>query len=452
MLYRLIVGNFTSFAEQTQFDMFPNPKRENFINHVYQDDEKPPVLKCCAVYGANGSGKSNFIDALKLVKGFATDFALSSNPDRLISLFKRNRFKLPVQEGVPMSFLIEFGGSEGAYIYTFDLDETGVAEESLYVSGLGKRKNRLLYKRVKTTVAFSDEIANDDIAEIVNRQLDANPGQSALSIIGNLRLVKDPSINDAFKWIDQQLEIIAVGYQLPWLLELLSRQPDVMSFVRNVFSKIGLGLKDLSIQKEPFDDWFAHADADDQSAVASMLEDATPTDDSKSFAKMSRQFPAFNVTEEDGVRTVKELIFHQLGKNGYVGEMECGSQSSGTLRLLTLIPAIYAAIHSGKTIVIDEIDNSIHPILIKNLIKFFGSSKSNGQLIFTTHETALLNQQELLRPDEVWMIEKVDGVSHMYSLNDFKIHKTLSLENGYLDGRFGAIPFLGTIDILENED
>ena len=105
-----------------------------------------------------------------------------------------------------------------------------------------------------------------------------------------------------------------------------------------------------------------------------------------------------------------------------------------------------------KTIVIDEIDNSIHPILIKGLIKFFGNSNSNGQLIFTTHETALLNQQELLRPDEVWMIEKKCGVSNMYSLNDFKIQKTFSLENGYLDGRFGAIPFLGSIDILKDED
>ena len=71
-------------------------------------------------------------------------------------------------------------------------------------------------------------------------------------------------------------------------------------------------------------------------------------------------------------------------------------------------------------------------------------------MIFTTHETALLNQQELLRPDEVWMIEKLEGTSRMYSLNDFKIHKTLSLENGYLDGRFGAIPFLGTIDLLKD--
>ena len=86
------------------------------------------------------------------------------------------------------------------------------------------------------------------------------------------------------------------------------------------------------------------------------------------------------------------------------------------------------------------------PILIKHLIKFFGNSETNGQLIFTTHETPLLNQQELLRADEVWFTEKKSGETQMYSLNDFKYHKSLSVENGYLDGRFGAIPFLGSFE------
>ena len=74
------------------------------------------------------------------------------------------------------------------------------------------------------------------------------------------------------------------------------------------------------------------------------------------------------------------------------------------------------------------------------------------QFIFYHSQNAFVNEQGLLRPEEVWMIEKKHGVSNMYSLNDFKIHKTLSLENGYLDGRFGAIPFLGSIDILKDEN
>ena len=452
MLYRLIVGNFSSFAEQVQFDMFPNLKRENFTHHVYNDEEKIPVLKTCALYGANGSGKSNFISALKFIKSFATEFSLGSDPESIISFFKSNRFKLPVQEGSPMSFLIEFGNEAATYIYTFEINETGIIDETLYLSGLGKAESIPLLSRQLSTITFSNKIATKEIIDIIERQLKANPSLSALSIIGKLRLIDNHYINDAFVWLDTQLEIIEVSHQIPWLIEQLNHQPDVMAFVKNVFSNIGLGIKDLSIRNESFEEWLTYADAEDKRAITKFLESSPKIAENRSFAKMNRQFPLFTITEEDGMRTVKELLFYQFGKNGYVGAMECEAQSSGTLRLLTSVPAIYYAIFNKKTVVIDEIDNSIHPVLIKELIKYFGESDSNGQLIFTTHETALLNQQELLRPDEVWMIEKVSGVSRMYSLNDFKIHKTLSLENGYLDGRFGAIPFLGTIDILENEN
>ncbi len=451
MLYRLIIGNWTSFAEPVQFDMFPNLKRENFLNHVYNDAEKIPVLKSCALYGANGSGKSNFIGALKFIKEFATDFDLDANANWLISVFKANRFKLPVmQDGSPMSFLIEFGGDLDVYLYSIEINEEGVLEEALYISGKGQTSNKSLFQRNGETVIFAKDIASDEMTQVFGRQLKSNPSQSVLSIIGRLHLLDNNYINDAYKWFDKQLDIIDVDHKIPWLVDQLRHQSDVFKFIKDIFSNIGLGIKDLSIKNESFEDWLKHADAEDKSAISSFLEALPQSEDGNhSFSKMNRSFPQLTVTEEDGIRTVSELLFHQLGKDGYIGTMGCAAQSSGTLRLLTLIPAFYYAIYNKKTIVIDEIDNSIHPILIKGIVKFFGDSDSNGQLIFTTHETALLNQQELLRPDEVWMIEKIEGTSRMYSLNDFKIHKTLSLENGYLDGRFGAIPFLGTIDLLE---
>lgn len=452
MLYRLIIGNFASFAEQIQFDMFPNLKRENFIHHVYNDEQGIPVLKGCALYGANGSGKSNFIYGLQFIKRFATDFNITGNPDRIVSFFKSNRFKLPIMENTPMSFLIEFGNESGAYIYTFEITEYGVSEENLYKSGLGKADSTLIFQRNSNSLAADANIFPSEIVKVIERQLESNPSQSVLSIVGRLHLIDNIYINDAFDWIANKLDIIEVGHQIPWLIDQLSHQNEMMDFVKKVFSEVGLGIKDLSIKNESFDDWLKHADAEDKQTITQFLDVVSKNPGDKNLSKMNRQFPLLTITEEDGVRTVKELLFHQLGKNGYIGTMECETQSIGTLRLLTLVPAIYYAIYQKKTVVIDEIDNSIHPILIKELIKLFENSESNGQLIFTTHETALLNQQELLRPDEVWMIEKKWGVSNMYSLNDFKIHKTLSLENGYLDGRFGAIPFLGSVDILQNED
>lgn len=79
-------------------------------------------------------------------------------------------------------------------------------------------------------------------------------------------------------------------------------------------------------------------------------------------------------------------------------------------------------------------------------MQFFAEEETLGQLIYTTHETMLLNQQELMRPDEVWFVEKQHGCSHIYSLNDFKEHNTINIVNGYLEGRYGAIPFIGNLE------
>ena len=151
------------------------------------------------------------------------------------------------------------------------------------------------------------------------------------------------------------------------------------------------------------------------------------------------------ISLEKGIRKVSELVFKQAGVEGYSADMNIMSQSDGTVRLLILAPYLYSAVYEGATIVVDELDNSIHPHLVRGLVRYFADKDTNGQLIFSTHETCILDQA-FLRPDEVWFVEKSNGESHPYSLNDFKIHNTISIENGYMAGRFGAIPFIGTLN------
>ena len=153
-----------------------------------------------------------------------------------------------------------------------------------------------------------------------------------------------------------------------------------------------------------------------------------------------------NVVIEEGVRKVSQLMFEQFGKNGFSKDMDIMAQSDGTVRLLTLVPAFYDAIKLGKTVLIDELDHSVHPYLIRELVKYFSRQETTGQLIFTTHQTCLLNQ-DFIRTDEVWMVEKKEGSTRMYSLNEFKIHNTIKIENGYMEGRYGAIPFIGELNM-----
>ncbi len=117
-----------------------------------------------------------------------------------------------------------------------------------------------------------------------------------------------------------------------------------------------------------------------------------------------------------------------------------------TVRLLDFVPAFCDIITINKVFIIDEIERSIHPLLIKELIrKFSHDEKTKGQLIFTTHESNLLDQ-EIFRQDEIWFVEKdKNGSTDLYSLNDFKEHKTIDIRKGYLNGRYGSIPFLGNL-------
>lgn len=438
MLYRIITGNYKSFAENTSFDLFPNPKRETFPNHVCGEGVTP-VLKSTAIYGANGAGKSNLIKGMRFIQEFATTLNTGKDSQKLRNWYLNNRFKLPVEdENKPISFVVEFENNSRAYLYCLEIDANGVKSESLLLSGVGKT-NHIVFQRDRNGIVFKKAKVVESVRKILERQISENPFGSVLATNGILHLTEDEHMKNAFGWFMDKLEVIEISRDIPWLIDHFKDNVDMMEFVGEIFTKVGLGIQNLYIKDETFDQWLKNASQED-SKVADIV-----TNKGLSLSKMIDDVPMLTVTEEDGKRLVREFVFQQIGRNGSVCDMDVMSQSTGTLRLLTLIPAIYFAINNGKTVLIDEIDNGIHPMLIKNLVKFFGESKSNGQLIYTTHETALLNQQELLRPDEVWFVEKVEGCTKMYSLNDFKIHKTISIENGYLDGRFGAIPFIGTL-------
>lgn len=440
MLYRVIVNNYKSFAEEQQFDMFPNPKRENFPYHVLKSKQNIPVLKECAIYGANGSGKSNFIKLLQFLKDFVTEDMFSLQ--KLNNWYHINRFKLPIaKNNTPIEILIEFGINEIVYIYSLSIDDKGVKEEKLYLSGKGYNEEVLVFSRNYSDIEFTITHISPEIENIFKRQLSSNPAASVLGINGTLRLIDNEIINNAYTWFDKNLKIVSFNRQIPWLIELFKANDELLKFVNKVFTNIGLGINSLDIKESNINDWIENHKQEDSNKINKVLETGNHY-----LSKISDSVPIFSIHAEEGMQTVREFIFNQIGINGYVGEMETIDQSTGTCRLLTLLPALYDAINEEATVFVDEIDNGIHPVLIKKLLLYFGNMSSKGQLIYTTHETALLDQQHLLRADEVWLTEKISGVTKMYSLNIFKIHKTISIENGYLEGRYGAIPFLGNLE------
>ena len=111
--------------------------------------------------------------------------------------------------------------------------------------------------------------------------------------------------------------------------------------------------------------------------------------------------------------------------------------------MLTLLPAIYDCINKDKTVVIDEINNCLHPSIVEGIVGLFANNdNSKGQLVFTTHDIELLDVKDIMRSDEIWFTDKKDGGTIMYSHNIFKEHNTLSILRGYKEGRFGAIKYI----------
>ena len=138
---------------------------------------------------------------------------------------------------------------------------------------------------------------------------------------------------------------------------------------------------------------------------------------------------------------------HKLPSGGTF-PIELNEESDGTRRLLDFIPALHQVKKNDSVYVIDEIDRSMHPILVWKFLDFFlrSCTSSNSQIIVTTHESNLLDL-ELLRRDEIWFVEKDQNLSsHIYSLSDFRVRTDQAIQKHYLSGRFGAIPFLGKLE------
>jgi AAA15 family ATPase/GTPase len=139
-------------------------------------------------------------------------------------------------------------------------------------------------------------------------------------------------------------------------------------------------------------------------------------------------------------------------EKGQLVDFSIEEESEGTQRLINLIPILFSLKNkSEKVILLDELDRRLHPLLSRQFLEFFLQGKAEemrNQLIFTTHDTNLLDL-DILRRDEIWFLEKnQQGASHLYSLAEFKIRPDLKIDKGYLNGRFGAIPFFGDIHSL----
>lgn len=431
MLLRISIQNMLSFYEKTTFDMFPNPKRELFPNHI-NEEGKIPLLKHALIYGANGSGKSNFVKVLNFLKSFVTK-------DNFLSAIDLNDFffQLVRSNKDPMKIEIEFFTKGNYYIYEVEIrrSQKDPIEERLYLSGLCETEDTLIFERVGSMVipTMDNKLSTD--------LLKKNSESSVICLNNNYPVVDDKHIRIVYDWFLMDFDIVTINSQIPFLIYMMSKNEKMFDYANKLLSSLHI-TDSLILKETSLEEWMS--DRKSASEVQQLLVQ-NQINDHTNLSLSSRNVNKLNITEKNGKQIVQEFLFEQLGIDGYKKKMNIASQSDGTVRLLTLIPALYKA-SKGKVVVIDEVENSMHPNLIYNLLKYFFNSESKGQLICTTHLTLFQDQQDLIRPDELWKVEKVNGNSKMCSFNDYKIHNTMNIEKGYLEGRYGGVPQISIFD------
>lgn len=436
MLLRVILQNFLSFDDEVQFDMFPNIKRTQLSSHIYTKSDVA-VLKQAAIYGSNGAGKSNLVKALEFLRAFALDKDFAKN----IELNKFCYLLKPEAGREPISLAAEFEIQSRFFFYEIEITDKYVAREGLYESFPKESRLDLIYERKKQNVEFAQNVKVDDaIMEATKKMLAKNPMASLLALNGEFPIVPDDRCKFAAKWFKWQLEIIGVRTSYPTLIDLLRNNKPMMDFARDLVYKLDVGVNDMNLQESDFDSW-----AQAHSAIARNIPD--DLDNVKSLSLMANTTPVLSIDIEEGVRKVYQLIFDNMGKNGFIGRLDTSMQSDGTLRALTLLPALYSACKQGKTVVVDEINCCLSPTMVKGIVEYFAKTEdTNGQLIFTTHDNQLLDERDILRSDEIWFVDKRKGASIIYTHNDFKEHHTISPFRGYNEGRYGAIRFVNLLE------
>ncbi len=446
MLIRFVIENLFSFGERKEFTTIPNKRLKTLEHHKYQYNGFS-ILKIGSIYGANGAGKSNLIKSLELFQKLVVREKI---PYRL----KDSKFKFnSPEDNQDQIFAIEFIQEKTAFYYGIILNENNIMTEELYLSGLGNNEDQLIYERKtdnegKTNITFLKEFEDDEKSQVLKTVLleeFIKPNEPILKLLSNRDNKFLKPVKIAYKWFEETLQIITPDSKPRALAHKIDIDKELKNYAKDLMCSFNIGITELISEKKDIKEFFGE---DNERELDNLIKDVEDSP-KKMIGLRNNKGDELIIVKEDGKVWVKTLKVGHVGKRDKSVFFGLDEESDGTVRLLDFIPAFKSIISNEKVFIIDEIERSIHPLLIKELVqKFSLDPNSKGQLIFSTHESNLLNQ-DIFRQDEIWFAEKnKDGSTDLYSLNDFKEHKTIDIQKGYLNGRYGSIPFLGNLQDL----
>ena len=439
MLLRLIAENLTSFKEAVEFNTFPSSKSHSHENHKIACGHAT-ALRMSAIYGANGAGKSNLLQALNLLQTLVKTETL-----RKMDFYDDPTFKLDSQcSGRPSGLAVEFYYNNNVFYYHVEFTLEEIVLEELLLSK--KSKDIPLFTRKRTDISIDSNYIGKGISEQFQDALKrlVRPDMLLLSFLGKYYSSESPLVVDAYQWFMKNLQLVLPDMFHGFVPHMIDTDSEFSELVNRTLPELKTGIDKLIVKKELI--------AEEEVKSGKLMQLVKQAKEHPGEPQTTRNRftdDVVNVIFENGNVYLKTLVTVHRNLDGSEVEMSLHDESDGTRRLIEYMPLLYAIIQKDMVYVVDEIERSIHPIMIKDIVrKLSESTTAKGQLIFTTHESGLLDQN-IFRPDEIWFAQKdAEQATQLYPLSDFNIHKTANIENGYLNGRYGGIPFLSNLKDL----
>lgn len=419
MLIEFRTQNFRSLRGEQVLSLVASTDKTLLDTHAQATGlaAAPHLLKSAVVYGANASGKSNLIKALQYMQRVVLESAVLQ-PGQTFN--RLQPFKLDaVSAQQPTTFEVTFLLDGVRYQYGFAMTAQRIVSEQL-----------LVYKAFKPQRWFE-------------RRFDEAGGKDVYAFGSGLKGAKHlwegaTRPNALFLSVAVQLNSEALQPVFDWFASRLV----VFNELTPLSPQFSLQMLKQEAQRKAICEFLQAADisiADIEVAAKQAMVHSIQFD----LATGKR-------VEEVREQEVDEVKFHHVTEQGKA-VFDLMDESSGTRNLLFLAGPILDILQKGLTLLVDELDNSLHTLLVQSLVRLFHRPEVNpsgAQLVFTTHDTSLLDAYGLFRRDQVWLVEKrLDQSSSLYPLLDFSPRKNEALERGYLQGRYGGLPFLREADL-----
>ena len=400
MLCQFTVKNFKSIRDEVTFDMQAAAISEH-EDRIIKDMDGELYLPVSAVYGPNGGGKSNVLEALHslVTKVLRPLYATSNNEEIALKMKKLVIEPFAFDEETrnePTEFELFFRTKMAEYRYELTVKKEVIEYERLDRIKLETGRKSALFERNEAEITLKGAFARLKTSDELSDTL------LLLSYLG-ITYSKNEVVQDVLDWSDEEIAFLNYGNPMQELRMAISKSEDVKRLMLQMLQEMDLDIVDFRVEER----------------------------------------------ENDRIEVFTKHVVDE-----YEAELNLFDESSGTKKLFGLLPFIAKSLLKGTTLVIDELDAKIHPVLLKYLIMTFSNMEKNkkgAQLIFTSHDLSTMNS-EVFRRDEIWFVAKGNRQnSKLYSLVEFKnkrgesVRKDAKFDKQYLEGKYGADPYLRKI-------